>query len=115
MKFIMFLFALLFLCASSLYALDKEGLMLYLPFDEGSGDVAKDASGNGNDGELQGKGKWVEGKFGKALHLSAAADYVEVPHRGNRREAAITPHKEQSFDGKRLHRLFVFLCNVFKR
>jgi hypothetical protein len=80
MKFIMFLFALLFLCASSLYALDKEGLMLYLPFDEGSGDVAKDASGNGNDGELQGKGKWVEGKFGKALHLSAAADYVEVPH-----------------------------------
>ncbi len=35
-------------------------------------------------------------------------------NRGNRREAAITPHKGQSFDRKRLHGLFVFLCNIFK-
>lgn len=75
------LVTLLLFCASSLYALDKTGLVLYLPFDEGSGKVAKDASGNGNDGELRGGAEWVkEGKFGTAVHLQAAADLVEVPH-----------------------------------
>ena len=38
-------------------------------FDEGSGKVAKDSSGNKNDGSLKGNAKWGKGKFGNALHL----------------------------------------------
>jgi hypothetical protein len=46
-------------------------------FDEGNGDVAKDSSGNGNDGTLKGP-KWVDGKFGKALEFNGASDYVNT-------------------------------------
>jgi len=80
MRFTIVLVTSLLLCASSLYALDKDGLVLYLPFDEGSGEVAKDASGSGNDGEFQGDAEWVEGKFGMAVHLPLGKNYVEVPH-----------------------------------
>lgn len=37
-------------------------------FDEGSGSVTKDFSGNGNDGKLDGP-TWVKGKFGNALEF----------------------------------------------
>ena len=47
-------------------------------FDEGKGNVAKDSSGNGNNGELMKGPKWVDGKFGKALLFDGADDYVEV-------------------------------------
>ena len=46
------------------------GLVLYLSFDEGEGDTAKDRSGKGNDGQLQGNVQWVEGQHGKA-YISA--------------------------------------------
>ncbi len=40
-------------------------------FDEGSGDAAKDSSGNGIDGVLTGGPEWVkEGKFGSALKFT---------------------------------------------
>ena len=81
MKSILCVVAALLFCAGSVFALDKKGLVLYLPFDEGSGKVAKDASGNGNDGELKGDCEWVEGKFGKAIRVHPASGaYVEVPH-----------------------------------
>lgn len=51
-------------------ALDKTGLILYLPFDEESGKIAKDGSGNNNDGELLGDAEWVNGKYGKAVSIS---------------------------------------------
>lgn len=38
-------------------------------FDEGSGDVTKDFSGNGNDGKLDGP-TWIKGKFGNALEFN---------------------------------------------
>ncbi|MFQ6119136.1 MAG: LamG-like jellyroll fold domain-containing protein [Methanosarcinales archaeon] len=47
-------------------------------FDEGSGNIAKDTSGNGNDGVIHGA-TWVYGKFGKALRFDGVDDYVEVP------------------------------------
>ncbi len=47
-------------------------------FDEGSGDVAKDVSGNGNDGKLNGGIKWVDGKFGKALEFNGKDTCVET-------------------------------------
>ncbi len=49
-------------------------------FNEGSGSVAKDTSGKGNDGKIEGGAKWVNGKFGKALSLDGSDDYVEIPH-----------------------------------
>ena len=81
MRFAIFLIIMLSLWAGSVYAIDKEGLVLYLPFDEGSGNVARDVSGNGNNGSLKGKCEWVEGKIGKAIHIHQVTDeYVEVPH-----------------------------------
>jgi len=46
-------------------------------FDEGTGNVAKDSSGNGFDGTLNGDVKWVDGKFGKGLEFHGA-DYVQL-------------------------------------
>ena len=46
-------------------------------FDDGSGDVAKDGSGNKNDGAIKGA-KWVNGKVGGALEFNGSANYVEV-------------------------------------
>ena len=66
---------------SSSYA-KEEGLLLYLSFDEGSGKIAKDSSGNGNDGNLNGgELKWVDGKFGKALQFNGKDTFVEVPYK----------------------------------
>ena len=47
-------------------------------FDEGDGDVAKDSSGNGNDGDFTGKPKYVDGKFGTALEFDGAGAGVEI-------------------------------------
>jgi len=40
--------------------------------DEGTGDVAKDSSGNGNDGKIE-VATWADGKFGKALLFAGKA------------------------------------------
>ncbi len=48
-------------------------------FDEGTGDVAKDASLHGNNGKFFGKPQWVNGKFGKALAFNGTSDYLQVP------------------------------------
>lgn len=48
-------------------------------FDEGSGSVAKDSSGNSNDGKINGA-SWVNGKFGKALKFDGSSNNVEVPN-----------------------------------
>ena len=60
-------------------AAPKEGLVLYLPFDEGAGDKVKDQSHNGNDGIVH-NCKWVDGKFGSALEFDGTSNsFVEVP------------------------------------
>lgn len=66
----------IFLCSYA-YAAD-ESLILYLPFDEGTGDVVKDASNNGNDGEKFGNANWADGQIGKCLEF-APGSYVRVP------------------------------------
>ena len=45
---------------------------------ETSGTVAKDTSGNGNDGEIIGKANWVNGKFGRALELDGTSTGLKV-------------------------------------
>lgn len=70
--------SLLFL-ASIGEAVETEGLVLYLNFDEGSGNTVKDLSGQGNDGTINGA-TWVkDGKIGSALSFESG-NYVEIPH-----------------------------------
>ena len=51
-------------------AFDKN-LVMYPPFDDGKGVTAKDATGNGNDGTINGDAQWVDGKFGGALEFKS--------------------------------------------
>ena len=49
-------------------------------FDEGSGTIATDRSGNGNDGILNNGPTWVSGKVGTgALSFDGVDDYVSIP------------------------------------
>ena len=59
-------------------AQSDDGLVAEWHFDEGTGNVLKDSSGNGNDGVIYGA-TWVEGKYGGALSFDGVDDYVEVP------------------------------------
>lgn len=54
---------------------DIEGVWL---FDEGSGDVARDSSGNGHHGDIIGDAQWVPGVFGTALEFDGVDDDVTV-------------------------------------
>ena len=64
------------------YAADDDSLVLYLPFDEGSGDVAEDQSMYGNDAEIfLDNVEWVEGKFGNAVEIIGEnVDCMVVPN-----------------------------------
>jgi hypothetical protein len=55
------------------------GLVGWWRFDEGSGTVAGDSSGNGNNGTIYGA-TWVPGKYGDALNFDGTDDYVEIPN-----------------------------------
>ena len=54
-------------------------LVGYWTFDEGSGTIAYDSSGNGLDGTLNGDHQWVLGQVGGALEFDGD-DSVEIPH-----------------------------------
>ena len=56
-----------------------EGLIAWWRFDEGSGSVANDSAGNGNNGNLVGSPMWVDGQTGKALEFNGVKDYVDTP------------------------------------
>lgn len=47
---------------------DKD-LVGYWPLDDGAGETVEDVSGNGNNGKIEGKAKWVGGILGGALEL----------------------------------------------
>jgi ribosomal protein L40E len=55
------------------------GLVGSWKFDEGSGNIAHDSSGNGNDGTINGA-TWVTLNNGFALSFDGLHDYVTVPH-----------------------------------
>ncbi len=50
-----------------------------LKFNEGSGTVAADSSGNGNNASLVNGAGWTAGKYGTALSLDGANDYAALP------------------------------------
>ena len=84
--FMLFTFAFLVSITSNTAHAAKNLEMIW-SFDEGTGDVAKEANGTGNDGKFTGDGakkiKWVDGKYGKALEFSGkvgGGQWVEVPH-----------------------------------
>jgi len=57
--------------------LGLRGLVLWLKFNEGSGNIAYDSSFYNNHGTIYGA-TWTDGKFGKALSFDGVDDYVEV-------------------------------------
>jgi len=69
--------SLLYLFSPVGKAIQDKSLVIYLPLEEGNGNVIKDQSGNGFEGKVVGA-KWVDGKFGKALQFNGQDDYAEV-------------------------------------
>jgi hypothetical protein len=68
---IVFIALIAILSIGQSYALvDPENIVVMWLFEEGSGDMVKDLSGNGNDGELNGP-EWADGKFGKGLQCES--------------------------------------------
>ena len=72
-----------FICLFIFLALSMAGsssasLVAHWEFDESSGSLAHDISGNGNDGTLRGDPRWVTGKKGGAIQLDGDGDYVDV-------------------------------------
>lgn len=53
-----------------------EGLVAYWKFDEGSGTIAADSTGNVNTTTLENNPAWVDGKFGKALSFDGAGNCI---------------------------------------
>ena len=59
-------------------AIDENTVAVWL-FEEGAGKIAKDASGNGHDGDFKGSPKWVKAKFGTGLEFPGdAGGYIVV-------------------------------------
>ena len=55
---------------------DTTGLVLHYALDEGSGAVATDSSGQGNDGTIIGTPTWITGASGSALAFDSSRDYI---------------------------------------
>ena len=71
------IFLACFVLVLSLVSSAPAELVGHWRFDEGSGPVAQDTSGNGNDGTLQGDPQWVAGIIGGALEFDGSGDYVD--------------------------------------
>jgi hypothetical protein len=63
------------LYADSGTPMNETGLVGYWNFDEGTGTIAHDSSGNNNDGTIYGA-TWTSGKYGNALQFDGIDDYV---------------------------------------
>ena len=53
--------------------------LTYLPFDDGSGTVARDATGHGWNGALLNGASWVTGYSNGAVNLSGSNQYISLP------------------------------------
>ena len=60
--------------------LDPKAVVGMWLFEEETGNIIKDSSGNGNHGEVLGNAKRAGGKFGKGLAFDGVDDYVKVPN-----------------------------------
>jgi hypothetical protein len=66
------------LYADSGTPMNETGLVGYWNFDEGTGTIAHDSSGNNNDGTIYGA-TWTSGKYGNALQFDGIDDSVRIP------------------------------------
>jgi hypothetical protein len=57
---------------------NAQGPLAWWRFDEGTSNVAHDATGHGFDGAVRGAARWVEGSSGKALAFDGSS-FVEIP------------------------------------
>lgn len=57
---------------------DAESIVGLWMFNEGTGNVAEDASFNGNTAKFSGGPKWVDGKFGRGISFDGVDDYLAV-------------------------------------
>ena len=73
------IFLLSFILVLNMAGITLADLVAHLRFDESSGNIAHDTSGNGNDGTLNGDPQWVAGRTGGALDFDGNGDYVEIP------------------------------------
>ena len=77
-RFCLTFFAVVVVLSGSLLAqAQTDGLLLYMPFDDGGGDTALNTVGE--DGLLMESPQWVAGKFGGALEFDGVSNYVEIP------------------------------------
>ncbi len=76
-RFTLFLIATLWALSFTVaIAIERDAIILALPFDEGKGREAKDVSMHGNHSVLSDTAKWAQGKIGMCARLKDA--YVEV-------------------------------------
>lgn len=79
MKYLPFVLVLIMMFSTTSKAIEDETLVLYLPFEEGKGEITKDQSQTGLEGSLNNGVKWTEeGKVGNALVFERDG-YVEIP------------------------------------
>jgi len=76
--FLTFLFSTLYFLPSISNADITTGLVGYWNFDEGSGTVASDSSGNNNNANLVNGPLWIAGKIGNAVSFDGTNDKVDV-------------------------------------
>ncbi|MBD3183822.1 hypothetical protein GF312_16175 [Candidatus Poribacteria bacterium] len=79
--FVLFVISLLF-CYSAEQTqaeIDPASVVGLWLFEEGKGDIAVDSSDSGNDGNIAGNAKWINGQFGQAMEFNGSDTWVEVP------------------------------------
>jgi hypothetical protein len=59
--------------------ISAQGLVASYSFDEGSGTILSDSSGNGNNGTITGA-TWTTGKYSGGLSFDGANDYIQIPN-----------------------------------
>ena len=75
------LLAVALIAGQSEAEIEDESIVALWLFDEGDGNVAKDYSDNGNDGEIKGNVPWIDGTFDNALEFPGQnGSFVLVPH-----------------------------------
>ena len=73
-------------------AIPEDDVIVVWHFDEGSGFVLGDSSGNKNDGKIEGA-SWTTGVSSSALRFDGIDDYVIVPN-----DPTLNPQKAISFE-----------------
>ena len=79
-KKLIYLVSFVFVLSVALMGTARAELVAQWRFDEGSGTIASDTSGNGNDGVLEGDAKWVAGQLGGAIEFNGSNARVVAPN-----------------------------------